>query len=188
MTGTSITLTSNGSNTQKLVFFPNTDYGQTYCERTMAIGLMNIPLGDPQYGFDLIWGAEVPQRTLTGSDGMLGSISTEVESRGYFITPKIVSPNITDKFNLVTLKFSPMKSELDKIIIKYRTVDDMKETMDLSGWTGTWTSTTTFTSTETNLADTVIGDEVEIVKGAGGGLIAHITDISSHILLILSKV
>ena len=180
LTGTSITLTSNGSNTQKLVFFPNTDYGQTYCERTMAIGLMNIPLGDPQYGFDLIWGAEVPQRTLTGSDGMLGSISTEVESRGYFITPKIVSPNITDKFNLVTLKFSPMQSELDKIIIKYRTVDDMKETMDLSGWTGTWTSTTTFTSTETNLADTVIGDEVEIVKGAGGGLIAHITDISSN--------
>lgn len=178
LAGTAITLTSTGSSGQKLVFFPNTDFGQVYNERTMAIGLMNIPQGNPQYGFDLIWGAEVPQRTLSGADGMLGSISVGTEARGYFITPKITSTNVTDKFNLVTLKFSPMQSELDKIIIKYRTVDDMRETIDLSGWTGTWTSTTTFTSTETNLANTAIGDEVEIVKGAGGGILAHITDIS----------
>ena len=180
LAGTGITLTSTGSISQQLVFFPNYDFGQTYTERTMALGLITIPTPDSQYGYDLIWGGEVPQRTLTGSDGMLGSISVGVEARGYFITPKITSQNVLDKFNLVTLKFSPMQSELDKIIIKYRTVDDMKETINLANWAGTWTSATTFTSTATELADTSIGDEVEILKGAGGGMLAHITDISEN--------
>lgn len=180
LAGTAITLTSTGHNSQQLVFFPNTDFGATYLKRTMSLGIISIPQGNPQYGYDLIWGGEVTPRILTGSDGMLGSISVGTESRGYFITPKITSQNITDKFNLVTLKFSPMQSELDKIILKYRTVDDMRETIDLANWTGTWTSTTTFTSTETNLANTSIGDEVEILSGAGGGILAHITDISSN--------
>jgi len=127
-------------------------------------------------------GAEVYDR-LNGSTNyeVLNTVSTGLESRGYFITPKIFSQNITDNFNKLTLKFTKLSSDLDKIIIKYRTTDDLLQYIDLSNsanWEATWTSTTTFTSTQTDLEDDIVGDEIEFLSGGGGGLLAHITAIS----------
>jgi hypothetical protein len=103
-----------------------------------------------------------------------------VSARGYYISPKIVSTEITDDFDLVTLKFSPFYDDTCKIIVKYRTVDDMVQYINLSDWEMTWTSNTTFTSTETGWADAVVGNEVNVLKGAAGGLLAHITAISEN--------
>jgi len=177
--GTAIDLTGTGFATQKLVFFPNIDYGQYYTNRTTALNVIERPVTNRQYGTELLYGAGVDSRQL-GSLETMGTVSTGVEARGYFITPKIVSTNITDNYDLVTLKFSRFTSETDKIIIKYRTVDDMKQYIKLSDWDITWTSTTTFTSTETGWATAVVGNEVEILKGAGAGLLAHITVISEN--------
>ncbi len=103
-----------------------------------------------------------------------------MESRGYFITPKYLSPNITDNYNKFTLKYLPFTTELDKIIIKYRTQDDMRNYIDVGDWEVTWTSTTTFTTTQSEWANARVGDEVEILQGAAGGLLAHITTISEN--------
>jgi len=179
---TPIDLTGTGNAAQTLVFFPNIDYGTFWNDRVMSLCIIDRPTDKPQYGTDVIWGAEVDQRTLTGDNAALGTTTASVEARGYFITPKIFSEDITDSFNLLSLKFSPFASELDKIIIKYRLVDDMRHTIDTqnSAWRATWTSTTTFTATQTDLSSAVVGDEVEFLDGAGAGLIAHITTIVNN--------
>lgn len=179
--GTAIDLTGTGSNSQTLVLFPNVDFGQFFIKRTMALCTIDRPTTLVQYGTDLIWGAEVEQRTLSGGDGMMGTVTPAVESRGYLITPKIFSDDINDTFNNINLKFSPFVSELDAIIIKYRLYDDRRDTILITGtssWKATWTSTTTFTTTQTDFSSAAVGDEVEFLRGAAGGLLAHITAIS----------
>ena len=180
--GTAIDLTGTGNNAQKLIFFPNIDFGQFFNYRTMSLCVIDRATNQPQYGTDIIYGAETYQRTLTGDDATLGTTTGYVEARGYFITPKIISNEVTDTFKHFTLKYFPLKSELDKIIVKYRTIEDGLETIDMSStanWRGTWTSTNTFTTTQTEWANAVAGDEIEVLRGAGGGLLAHITSITS---------
>lgn len=177
-----IDLTGTGNVFQELIFFPNTDYGQFYAGRPTATLTIDIPSPERQYGTELLWGTEVIRRDNTGNYGTLMTASSELSSRGYMITPKIYSKDVTNNYDLLTLKFLPFTSDLDKIIIKTRTVDDMRNIIDLSGtnWSITWTSTTTFTVTAPfdEWALAVVGDEVEILTGAGGGLLAHITAIS----------
>ena len=180
--GTPVDLTGTGSSSQTLVFFPNIDYGQFLIDRVMSLCIIDRPSNDPQYGVDVIWGAEVAPRILSGDDAALGTVTGSVEARGYFITPKVFSQDVTDTFNQLTLKHSPFTSELDKIIVKYRTVDDMRHELDLSlsAWRATWTSTTTFTTTQADFASAIVGDEIEVLDGAAGGLLAHITVISEN--------
>jgi len=181
LAGTSINLTSSGVVGQSLVFFPNIDYGAFYTGRTMSMCLLDFTSSSPQYGTDLLWGGEVDLRTKTGDDSLLGTTTGYVESRGYFITPKIFSNNITDTFNRFSLKYSKLMTELDKIIIKFRTTDDRLDEINLSNsanWLITWTSTNTFTTIDTHWANAVVGDEVEVLNGAAGGLLAHITEIT----------
>lgn len=182
LAGTAIDLTGTGNNSQTLVFFPNIDFGAFLTDRTMSLCVIDRPSADPQYGTDIIWGAEVNRRTLSGDNAALGTTTGYVEARGYFITPKIFSNEVTDMFNLLTLKYSRFTSELDKIIIKYRVTDDMRHEIDTSNsaWRATWTSTTTFTTTQADFADAVVGDEVEFLDGAAGGMLAHITAISEN--------
>jgi len=182
LAGTPITLTTTGSAVNKFVFYPNIDFGATLATRTMALCVIDRPTTNSEYGTDLIWGGEVELRALTGDNGFMGTTSDKVENRGYFITPKVFSSEVTDNFNLLTVKFSPLTSELDKIIIKYRTVDDMRHEINLnsSAWQATWTSTNTFTTTQTDFSSAIVGDEVEFLKGAGGGTLAHITEIVNN--------
>lgn len=178
LAGTAIDLlVSSGANTY--VFFPNTDFGQYFINRTMALYAIERPVQERIYGTDLIWGAEVHDRQDT-SQGSMGSVSDGVEARGYFITPKILSSAVTDNQNQVTVKFQPFVSELDKIIIKYRTEDDMRQYIDLSKWLIVWTSTTTFTTTQAEWANAVVGNEVEILRGGGAGILAHIVSVSEN--------
>jgi len=176
--GTAIDLlVVSGNNT--FVFFPNIDYGATMSTgRSSAVSVIERPVAYTQYGTDVLWGGEANKRTISGGDDHLYTVSSGVESRGYFVTPKIFSSNITDTFNDFILKFSPLTSELDKIIIKYRTYDDMRKYIYITEWQVTWTSSTTFTTTQIDFANAVVGNEVEFLSGAAGGLLAHITAIS----------
>lgn len=182
LAGTAIDLTGTGSSFQELIFFPNIDFGQFFAARPTAVQTIDIPTADRQYGTDILWGTEVGRRDNPSEYGTLMTSSVGLSSRGYFITPKIVSTNVTDQYDLLTLKFLPFTSDIDKIIIKTRTTDDMRDVIDTTGtnWSITWASSTTFTVTEPfdTWATAEVGDEVEILKGAGGGLLAHISDIS----------
>jgi hypothetical protein len=180
LAGTAIDLTSTGDADNLLVFYPNVDYGQSFTEQVTCLSIIERPVANSQYGTDIIWGGEVTRRDNVASYGSMGTTSDQVEARGYFITPKIFSNEVTDVFNLFTLKYSPLTSELDKIIIKYRTVDDMKKYIDIDDWGIAWTSTTTFTTTQVEWGNAVVGDEIEVLRGAAGGLLAHITQIVNN--------
>ena len=177
--GTAIDLTSTGNSNQVITFFPNIDFGQSYNGRVEAILPIDRVVTSPQFGTDLLWGGSVYMRSNSAT-GMMGTTSTEVQSRGYFITPKIFSTDVTSQYNQFTLKFSEFLTENDKIVIKYRTEDDRKDFFSPSStrWNATWTSTTTFTTTETEFSTAVVGDEIEFVRGAASGYIMHITAIS----------
>jgi len=185
---TPIDLTGTGNNSQKFVSFPNTDFGQYQTARTGALCVIERIIDQTQYGTDVIWGGNVSGRTNGTETGHLGSVSTAVESRGYLITPKIFSEDVTDNFNLITLKFSPFISDIDKIIIKYRTWDDMRDTIYIDSastdWAATWTSSTTFTTTEPTMSeakaafDSGKSYEIEFLRGAAAGLLSHIANIT----------
>ena len=183
LAGTPIDITSQpASGNGILVFFPRYDYGQTLCaSRSVAILPIERNITKPEYGTEILYGGSISKSDLTSID-CIGTVSTAVENRGDFITPKINSNQITDIFNLITLKFSPFKTDTDKIIIKYRTEDDMRDfiKIETGRWRATWTSTTTFTTPEPELANAVVGDEVEFLEGGGAGILAHITAISEN--------
>ncbi len=180
--GSAIDLTGTGNNSQKMTFYPNNDFGQFYNDRTTALTVIERPVTNRHYGTDVLWGAEVRLRTDSSTaDGFMGTVAYDVGTRGYFITPKVFSDNVLDTLNKTTLKFSKFLSPLNAIIIKYRTSDDNKQYVDMNtttSWKATWTSGTTFTTTETDFSTAVVGDEVEILRGAAAGLLAHITAIS----------
>ncbi len=180
--GNAITYGALGTS-MHLTFYPNPDYGQFYNARTTSAYVIERPVSNTMYGTDAIWGGEVFIRTdATNDTEVLITAANGIGARGYFIIPKVFSVNVTDNQNLVTLKFSKFTSELNKIIIKYRTYDDglvfINTGITDNGWTGNWTSTTTFTIVGAQWADAVVGNEVEVLQGAAGGLLAHITAIS----------
>ncbi len=182
--GIAIDLTGTGNSGQVLTFFPKTDYGQKYVGRSSALLPFERIMEEPQFGTDILWSGTVASRTTAGT-GIMGSTSSIISNRGYFITPKIFSTEVTDNFNKVVLKFSPFTDEADQILIKYRTVDDMniEQVNSATQWGATWTSTTTFTTTEVGMAAYGNGSdnyEVEFTKGAGSGYIAHITSITEN--------
>ncbi len=191
LAGTAIDLTGTGNNSQKLLFFPNIDFGQFYVERTMSALVIDIPSSTRQYGTDVLWSSEVFRRDSQNSSyGTLMVPSPTLGSRGYSITPKIFSKDITNNYDLFVLKWSPFTTDLDKIIIKYRLEDDMRDIIDMTSadWAATWASTTTFTvapaTTVWNNAQ--VGDEVEVLQGAGGGLLAHIVSITGTTTLTVT--
>lgn len=182
--GTAIDLTGTGNNSQILIFFPRTDFGQKYVGRSSALLPIERIIPDPQFGIDLFWSGTVASRTQSDT-GQMGCTTPVIYNRGYFITPKIFSEQVTDNFNKVVLKFSPFKDENDEIIIKYRTFDDNNIEQNYNGtaWAATWTSSTTFTTTQDLSGYTADEDgnynyEVEFVVGGGSGYMAQISDIS----------
>lgn len=97
------------------------------------------------------------------------------QKAGSFITPKIFSPNVTDVWNTVMIRFRKLRNATDKIVIKGRNTDD-----DPVEATITYTSTTTFTvPTASFTTAPAVGDEVEIINGVGAGRTAHITTITT---------
>jgi len=185
LAGTAIDFTADDGTFERWVFFPNVDYGLIWSEKPSALQTIDYSQQYPEYGLDVIWAADVYKRDGVTTESHLGSVSTGVESRGFFVTSKIPSSNLTDNFNLISLKFGRFLSELDKIIIKYRLIDDERNEINVYNtdfWKITWTSATTFTTNAGNVTDWAqmqVGDEINVCRGAAGGLMAHVTEISA---------
>jgi hypothetical protein len=184
--GTYINFTADDGIGEDWVIFPNIDFGQMKCDRPAPICPIIYSQSSPWLGTEIIWSSDLSKRDLNSS-AYIGSVSTGVEARGWFSTPKIFSSEILDRYNLLTLKFVPLVNETDKIIIKYRLIDDNRNQLDLSNtgsggfWSIAWTSKTTFTTSRPEWASARVGDEVTIIEGAAGGMLAHITSIPAPV-------
>lgn len=95
-----------------------------------------------------------------------------VQSASYIVTAKIPSNQIQESWRKLYVMHKKFITASDKVVVKFRT-----EEVPSTEGTITWTSTTVFQST-VDLSDYVVGDEVEILQGTGGGMCSHITDIS----------
>ncbi len=195
MAGTAIDLTSTGNNAQTLSFCPVDDFGGSL-QYPLALFLMRQNLG--LFGFPektkadkLLIGSYITKQstdlaTWTG----IHTVQHKQENRGYFILPRMSSSNIKETWQKLYIKFLPLRNEFDKILIKYRTVNNnnlYQKIYNSNSYgslsiAGVWVTPTTFT-VDTNygadITQLVVGYEIEIVNGAGCGYLAHITDISA---------
>lgn len=96
-------------------------------------------------------------------------------ARGSVIYPKIFTDNTDESFAELVVKFEPMKSASDKIVLKWRTEVDAELPLVCAA---TWTNATTFTTTNAGFANVEVGNEIEIIMGNGSGTTAHVTSIS----------
>jgi len=102
------------------------------------------------------------------------------QKKGYFVTTWIDSEQIQDKWERIWSSYKKFTDSSDAIVLKYRTdeVASIEATI-------TWVDTTSFTTTTDvsayangEMGNAAQGGEVEITRGIGSGLCAHITNIS----------
>ena len=97
---------------------------------------------------------------------------------GSFTTIKLPTANITATQQKLYLKFRNLNLDTDEIRVKWRTKERFGMPTPIHG-TVTWIDGESFTvdTTELDFRGAEIGDEVDIISGAGAGYTAHISEI-----------
>lgn len=170
----SLSYTSFGGNTI-------TDYGQNRLSGVGALSEMKLTNSASNSTGNLLAGAVVYTNASSTDAGIwtndlfdpvTGSAGEKAtQAFGYFVTTKISSSAVQDTWQKLYAFHEKFLTATDKIIVKYRTSKTKPVEASI-----TWLNTTAFTTT-TDVSDYVVGDEVEITQGTGGGLCAHIIAI-----------
>lgn len=185
--GNWIDITSTGAANNYFVGIDVLDFGVTTSTgRTGGIGLLGIQSNT----FDhIIFGGEYVKYNSNIDYATINLTISEFDNRGYFVTAKITSQEVTDNSQKVFIKYRPLKNQ-DLIVVKYKNDDVAGIPTSTSSATGgtssrcNWTSSTTFTTTtDLSEVESYINDsdgecEVEIVNGAGAGQMAQISTIT----------
>jgi hypothetical protein len=186
--GIAIDITTTGDTNNYFMFLNLLDYGASRFNFSGGIGLMGLQ--NKVYD-GILYGAQMYDFASITEYNTLCMTVAGFDNRGYFVTPKITSPNLQDLYQGVYIKFKPLGAT-DKIIIKQKSshvIGIPTSTPQLADVSATavpctWTSTTTFTTTNdfsevlTYLATSGNECEVEIIAGAGAGQMAQISTIS----------
>jgi hypothetical protein len=149
------------------------DYGQNQIDRAGALKYIAPSNGSTSANGDIVAGGVF----YPGSSGTrkyavyYNDVLDTTQKYGYFTTIKIFG-NIEESWSKVYATYKKLLNSGDKIVVKYRTEEDVPTQADI-----TWVDTDTFTTTD-NVSAYAEGDEVEIVRGEGGGKCAHISSIS----------
>lgn len=181
VSGTKVNLTSSA--TGKFVAVDVLDFGGSIADRIGGIGIMATR---KEVADHLVFGGELRDFNSTTTYDTLNITIPRFENRGYFVTAKAVSQNITDNNQKVFVKYRPLDVD-DKIILKYKEKDVLNIPTSTPQYTNsttcTWTSSTVFTTTA-NLAgvksyinDSLGECEAEIIAGAGAGQVSQISSI-----------
>lgn len=183
--GTKVDLTSTGAANSYFEAIEVYDYGQSYANQSGAMGL----LGDvnPMWSH-MMFGAELNDFSGTGNSVHWCMPIPGFNNRGYFVTPKMQSEQITDKGQRVYVKYRTLKTD-DSIVVKVKDKDLVGLPVSTPQATAStvnqcaWTSTTVFTSTA-NLSDAKTAYdagyelECEVVAGAAAGTLTKISSIT----------
>lgn len=141
------------------------------CSRVVSVGALHYKPAIPGQNGTVLFGAKYLTNASSEEWGLFFDNSQKTDkTNAFFVTRKILSSNIIDRWAELYVFFKKLAQSNDKIVVKYRTEDISPIEI-----TGTWTSTTTFTTTSNGCS---VGDEVFIVSGTGAGMCAHITQIS----------
>lgn len=195
LAGTYITITgSTAAAAYKLIEFPEWDFGQPSTQTASYGGIIaktGAQLGNAlSASFSLyekfVFSFKKLDTVSLGSEtDVFGFVMDRLTNRGWFLTQRMYSPNVTDTFKKIYMKARHLLTEHDKVIVKYRASEDSNmPILAVTGSSyGTYTSATQFTtpvdlSAVKTAFDAGHAYEVEIVTGAGAGYLAHITAIS----------
>lgn len=170
-----------------LFFLSQKDYGQGIEANSGA----SIVLNNTEYNTVELnrsgYTAEVYSPTMVGSWRYMQTCQP-IRNLGYFVTPKMLASETEDQFISAVLRFKQLDYG-DKITVKYKDKDRarfpvMPNSSNRTDNYVTWTSSTTFTTVSApadnfyDLTTVEVGDEVEIIGGAGSGVISHIASIT----------
>jgi hypothetical protein len=178
--GTAVDITSAGSGTHYLFFYPNSDFGQSLIEAPGSVAVMEVPPDLPALGGSAIYVGECAAKSVATTVRQVCALVEGPENRGHVTTAKIFSSNVTDTFNAAWLKVSGLTKDIDKVVVKYRVEDANPAAYPVRFNTtsdcGTWASSTSFTVPNSlrDLSYVQDGDEVEFIQGAGSGYLAHV--------------
>lgn len=153
-----------------------TDYGQNVLSKVGAIvHAKNNSQASTADGHMLI-GAQYYSDASTAKEGIWITNAVDTKQKyGYLVTPKIFSANIKDSWVGLYARIKRLLNASDSIAVKWRTTESTAVVATI-----TWVDTNTFTvATSAFSTAPVVGDEVEILQGTGGGKCAHISAISS---------
>ena len=178
MAGNEIDLTVQPPSNYEFYVPVRLDYGATILEDRIGLALLEDQIANTKERVGrILFGVETQNNTGT-STYELCATNEVIPNRGYFVTPKLFGNNETESFSSISIKYKELGDE-DSIVVKYKThsVKGLPSAITPLAQSVTWTSNTVFTSTA-ELDNVQVGDEVEIVGGAGSGVLSHIADIS----------
>lgn len=180
--GTAIDITSKGTGGNNYFWmYDITDYGQTY---TNEAGAVVIAGETNMISKDFIIGSDVYSTALSINANFCMGVP-ELEARGYLVTPKIFSSQVTDSEQKLYVKYRPLKSS-DSIVVKSRTRHaaglPVSSPQNFISAEAVWGSARVFNTTA-NLSDALtafnagIELELELVAGAGAGTCIKIDNL-----------
>lgn len=176
--GVAITLTAPSAGESHFMALNLLDFGATDIDRTGAVA---IPDSDTGVVNGLIFGGELfPVNAYTNLEYLNFTVSG-FENRGYFVTPKIQSTEISDINKKAYIKFRPLRTG-EKIILKYKNTDTLGLPLEYKQctWTGSnsFSTTADFSDIEAYINQNSGECEVEVISGAGAGSMAQIESIT----------
>lgn len=182
LAGTAIDITSatTGGSGNYFWMYDLVDYGNTFFADPSAVS----STGDTFATYrDIFLGGRLALTTTLDTNDAICLVVPFLENRGYAVTPKIFSSQVTDNNQKLFVKFRPLKTT-DSIIVKYRERDIIGLPVTSSGDEATWTSPSEFyTVQDLSEAKTYLDAggklECELINGAGGGTMVQITSIDT---------
>ncbi len=154
-----------------------TDWGQSRLSRVGALADMNVQsVAAGRDGTMLAGATYYTNASSTASALFYDNSNDTIQKKGYMVWDWIESSQMADSFDKWWMSYRRFLTASDSITLKYRNV----EVAPVEG-TITWTSTTTFTVLNSAVVvsdywTSGTGGEVEILRGTGGALCAHITN------------
>lgn len=150
------------------------DFGQQKLKYVGALEFIKLPrlaLTAGSINGSYVVGAEYYTTATTSLKGLwYDDFANTLQKAGTFVTSKIFSPNVSESWTDLAIRFEKFKNASNKIVVKYRT-----EESDPVDATITWTNDgNIFSTTQTGIS---VEDEVEFIQGVGSGYCAHITSI-----------
>ncbi len=147
-----------------------------------AVAIYSQIVSQKFFGTDLLFGATVNNASNTAVKALMSfGVGRNV---GSIVTSELDSIGIREAFQKIYAAIKGIVQDSDEVRIKVRKIDvpGLPTAIRFAdSGLATWTSNTIFTvlTTTKDFRSASIGDEVEIVEGAGSGYTAHITDINT---------
>jgi hypothetical protein len=155
-----------------------TDFGQVRISSPGAIFASKPSVKSSTDNGNLLFGAKYFTDATNTAWGVFCDDSLDTTQKyGYFVTSKIFG-KINEQWNKVYAIYKKFINSTSEITIKYRTEEDIPTETVV-----TWTDIDRFTSS-VSLASYAVGDEVQVLQGAGAGFSTHISSIDGSTYII----